>query len=263
MKKYISFIIVILVVLLISIIAIFSYSKYQNKIAYENEWNKNIFNITEFAYFSSASATSNDTGNEAKWDINPYQYVNLAFKVNNQNDYTGKKSKNTIKNIQVENFKIIEAPQIGNLSFNYISPENLSLNELKLENVIENNLSYEVKDFNEQLDYTKPQINRNGGYISFQIVNSNIKNNFVITDITTPLTYNGELLQRAEIDLEDLKYKLAFDVIVTNDLDEQYKCTIEFDAPIKSEMSDDTLYSLGSISNYKTDTNIYNFERIK
>lgn len=263
MKKNTIILISAIIILAISIFTIFLYSNYQNKINMENEWNKTIFNISEIAYFSSGNATSNDTGKEAKWDLNLYQYSNIILKINNQNDYTGKKNKNTIKSLKIENFSVLNEPTIGNLFFYYKNPNELSSSTIIPENLINDQLDYTIKDFEVDLDYTLPQINRNGGYISFQIVNSNIKNNYIVNDISATLIFDGTLLQRAEIPLESLEYKISFDIVITNELDEQYKSTIILDAPIKSEISEDTIFTLGTISSYNSNSNIYTFERIK
>jgi len=263
LKKNTIVLISAIAILTVSILAIFLYSKYQEKVNNELEWNKTIFSISEFGYYSSGNGISNDTGKEAKWDLNLYQYTNIAFKVNNQNDYTGRKNKNTIKELKVENFSVLKTPKIGDISFYYKNPNDLTFASVKPDNLINNELNYSIIDFEVNLDYDLPQINRNGGYVSLQIVNNNIKNNFVIEDVSNALTYDGTLIQKAEIPLENLDYQISFDIIVTNELDEKYKCNVVLDAPIKSEISEDTIYTLGNISSYNSNSNIYKFERIK
>ena len=73
--------------------------------------------------------------------------------------------------------------------------------------------------------------------MTFSYVNSNIKSDYTITDISSPITYDGSLLQKCNVNLEDIQCSLSFDILITNNLDQDFKTTVSIDIPLTSEDS--------------------------
>lgn len=241
MSKRIKILIVIIIVLLVVSVSSYLFIQYQKSENEKIERAKKVFNISQLIVYSSADATQNDTNKEPIWNLNLYQYTNVGIKINNQNDYTGEKNKNTIKELFIDNIQILEKPVLGNLSFYYLNPLDFSKGNIIEENLITDNLKYEVLDFGVSLDSSKPQINKDDGIISLQVINKDIYNNFIISDISNLVTFDGSLLQRANLDLNNLKYKISFDINIVNNLDEKFKCTITIDCPIEKEDSEESI----------------------
>ena len=47
-----------------------------------------------------------------------------------------------------------------------------------------------------------------------------------------PITYDGTLLKKCNISLEDISARISFDVNITNHLDQEFKATLSFDIPL-------------------------------
>ena len=86
----------------------------------------------------------------------------------------------------------------------------------------------------------------------------NIKSDYTITDISSPITYDGSLLKRCEILLNSIRTSISFDIYITNNLNQEFKCSVFIDIPIDTDSS--SLYD-GTIT-LKKDTN-YIFYRYK
>lgn len=87
-------------------------------------------------------------------------------------------------------------------------------------------------------------------------VNEYIKNDYTITDTSNPITYNGSLLKRCQVSLESIACNISFDIYITNNKDENYKCSVYFSIPYEKNGS--SIYD-GSIT-IKEPTN-FNFYR--
>lgn len=254
MRKIIIIIVIILLIITMGL-GIYFYFHYQKKYDQEIENSKTIFNISELFYYSSADAIQNMPESGQLWNLNLYQYTNIAFKINNQNEYTGIKSKNTIKELYIDNIQISSTPLTGTLALYYKNPTLLTTGSIIEDNVIVDKLDYSILDFNVELDYSIPQLNRDGGIISLQILNKDIYDNFIINNTDEIVMYDGTLLSKAGIPLENLSYTISFDIYIINDLGEKFKSTISLDCPLIDEtIPDNTIYS-GFISSYKTNVN--------
>ena len=73
-----------------------------------------------------------------------------------------------------------------------------------------------------------------------------------------PITYDGSLLKKCGILLNNLDSSFSFDIYITNNLDQEFKCTIFINIPTK--LDDKSLYD-GTIT-LKQNTN-YIFYRYK
>lgn len=261
MSKRIKILIAIIIVLLIVSIGSYFFIQYQKNENEKLERAKTVFNISQLIIYSSADATQNDTNKEPIWNLNLYQYTNIGIKINNQNDYTGEKNKNAIKELYIDNIQILEKPILGNLNFYYLNPLDFSKGNIIEENLITDNLNYDVLDFGVSLDSSKPQINKDAGIVSLQIINKDIYNDFIISDISAPVTFDGSLLKRSNLDLNNLKYKISFDINIVNNLDEKFKCTVLIDCPIEKEDSEESI-SNGFIVVDESNLENYKFIRV-
>lgn len=94
--------------------------------------------------------------------------------------------------------------------------------------------------------------------IVLSYINENIKTDYTITDTSNPITYDGSLLKKCGILLNNLDSSFSFDIYITNNLDQEFKCTIFINIPTK--LDDKSLYD-GTIT-LKQNTN-YIFYRYK
>ena len=68
--------------------------------------------------------------------------------------------------------------------------------------------------------------------ITLSYINQNIKTDYTLTDTSIPITYDGSLLKRCNIDLNSIACNISFDIYITNYLDEEFKTTVFIDIPL-------------------------------
>jgi hypothetical protein len=138
MKKKIFFIIIILVILLaIIIINLVRLNKNTNQEQLLTEE----FCVNQIYYYSSANAISNTTNYQnPEWNLNIYQYTDIAIYVNRLFENT---QQNYIKRVYLSDFNILEKESSDVLIY-YLNPTKFGSEEIESENVIENELEYNV-----------------------------------------------------------------------------------------------------------------------
>ena len=131
----------------------------------------------------------------------------------------------TIEKVILNNFQISEEPKKGNISI--FQP---SINEKELFENIDKYKSQEILFTGEQL--TKMQelkISNQGGIIAFRIANQNL-GNYVSND--KEIDYKN-LLKKINIDEEEIKASISFDVSIVLSEGVQYRTTINLEVPIE------------------------------
>ena len=89
-------------------------------------------------------------------------------------------------------------------------------------------------------------------------INQNIKTDYTILDTSTPITYNGSLLNRCNISLESVSCALSFDIYIENNKNEKFKTCVYLEIPYKHL---DNSITDGSITvTQDTNFNFYRYE---
>ena len=164
---------------------------------------------------------------------NIYQYTDIAFFIDSPQEE--KTSKNTLKDVTIENINFSTPPSSGEPSLYFKSINNFARSELNDENKIEDKLDFSITS-EDSTDLSTPVLYNNlANPITLSYINSNIKTDYTITDTSTPITYDGTLLSRCAVPLDDISCSFSFDVFVINNQDEKYKCTVFIDVPLSSD----------------------------
>ena len=259
--KIILTIIIIILICIVIFLASLVFQKYVLKKSFEEDIlsfaNKNqstIFIVDSITLFSSADAKyKTNTANNFTIQ-NLYQYTDIALFIKNTSDEDT--LENTLKNVRIENIQFSNAPKLGEPNLYFKSINNFAKSDIVEENRITDSFEFAVSSSNEA-DLSTPTLYNNlANPLTLSYVNSNIKSDYTITDISSPITYDGSLLQTCNINLEDIHCTLSFDIHITNNLDEDFKTTVSIDIPLSSE--DKTIFD-GTLT-IKQDTN-YTFYR--
>ncbi len=56
---------------------------------------------------------------------------------------------------------------------------------------------------------------------------------YTITDTSIPITYDGSLLKKCNIDLNSINCNLSFDINITNNLNQNFKTTVFIEIPLQ------------------------------
>lgn len=255
-------ILVLLVVLIVSSIFLgFGYDMihldFKKKTSFEQDMvkrasyqEKNIFEISKILLFSSGAATQNETTNKASWNVNVSQFCDIAIFINHHSE-NGLTSENTIKELYIDDINYLESPTLGTPILYYKNEKDFGKLSYVEENKIENDLHYTIIPYDQEKDTSKPQIyDSSFSPICLGFVNENIKKNYTISDISTPLTYNGNILKRCSVGLNSIATRISFKLHIINQVDYHFVTAITLDIPLKNENT--TIYD-GTLTKEITD----------
>lgn len=256
-KKIILTIITILLLLIVFFLTYIVSKKYILKNEFEKSIlpfaDKNqttIFEINKIVLFSSSDAKNKNISANNYTIENLYQYTDIALFISTPLEE--KNLKNTFKKVSIENINYITKPTLGEPKLYFKSISNISKSDIADENIIQEKLEFNITSEDEANLNAPTLYNNLANPITLSYINHNIKSDYTLTDTSTPITYDGSLLKKCNILLNDISCSLSFDIFVTNNLDENFKCTVFIDIPL--EDSNKTIYD-GNIL-LKKDTNL-------
>ena len=187
---------------------------------------------------------------------NLYTYTDIALFINNNSDtYT---MENTLKSLKIENIKINNLPKIGTPNLYYKDLNKFANSEFLDENKINSMLDFTIIS-DDTADFSTPVLYNNcANPIVLSLVNQNIKTDYTITDTSIPITYDGTLLTRCNVNIQDIACSLSFDIYIVNNNNEKFKTTVYLEIPYSD--SESSILD-GSITVFK-DTNFifYKYE---
>lgn len=208
---------------------------------YEEEGEKQIpFNIAKMLIVSSVNGVQN-TESEHVWDIEVSQ-VNDIYVYIERN----KNEDETIKEVVFENFKTYPE-DMSNIKIYRPTGELEKLYLYSTEDYKEKSIAFlgTVKD-----DMKNLEIANIGGMCGFRLSNENL-GKFVSDEETEEIIYDGRLLEKIGISNENVKLKLAFDIIIKTDDGINYRGNVIVDMPGE-----------GLIEEGKTTIEINDFENV-
>lgn len=262
-KKHLKIIFLILAIILLIFLIVIISNRFINKSIFANEMNsfaqkneKTIFSINECIFFSSCDV-KNRTNSSTTFTIeNLYQYTDIALFLNNNSDnFT---LENTLKNVKINNINFYTSPSLGTPGLYYKNLNHFAQSDIIDNNLISDELNFNISsDDNTSLD-TPTLYNNCANPIVLSYINQNIKSDYTITDTSKSITYDGSLLKTCGILLNSINCSLSFDIYITNNLNQEFKCTVYLNIPL--EESSNSIYN-GSVT-LKQNTN-YKFYRYK
>jgi len=215
-------------------------------IKYDVEGEKRLpFAISKILLVSTVDGHVVDDPNNI-WNIGVTQVNDIFMYINK-----GIEGDTTIKEIKFENFNVEKAPQKGRLKL------------LRPTGELSNLYTHSEQDYlNESITYTGGviddmkalEIANNGGILGFRFSIEDLGS--YISNETQEITYDGRLLSNLGIGIEEIKFNVSFDIIITTSNNVSYKGTIKLDMPV------DTVIEEGSSSIEITDFSDVIFKRI-
>lgn len=222
-KKYLKIVLAIVIFTIILFILGIMLLKYN----VEGETNMP-FRISKIAIISSSEGIDQEEPN-SKWAFNINQ-SNDIFLYLDQNEAYGKTE--AIKSIKIDNIKT-EGNKKDNINiYKPESQEEKKIFKNKEENKIQT-IEY-LADMQSNLKQLK--ISNQGGIIAFRCSLDNLA---TYTSNEEQISHS-ELLKKANINPEDLKIKLTFDLNLKLESKKEYKATIILDLPIENVVQEGT-----------------------
>ena len=262
-KEFILTIITVIMFIIVFILCYLLFYKYVLKRNFENSVldfssknKKTIFEIKDITFFSNCDV-KNKSASSSNFTIeNLYQYTDMALFISSPE--SNKSYENTLKSVYIDNIKFTKTPTLGSPSLYYKNISNFAKSDITDNNLINNRLDFNITN-NEDANLDTPTLYNNlANPIVLSYVNSNIKTDYTITDTSSPITYDGTLLKKCDVLLSTIESSLSFDIYITNNLDQEFKCSIYIDIPLETD--NETIYD-GKVT-LKKETN-FTFYRYK
>lgn len=239
-KKKILTIITLILFIIVFILAYLLFQKYILKINFENSVlpfasknEKNIFKVNKIVLFSNCDA-KNKTASSTNFTIeNLYQYTDIAIFIDSPAQE--KTLENTLKSVSIKNINFSTPPSLGEPKLYFKGLSSFAKSDLVEENLIKDSLDFTITSEDETNLDTPVLYNNLANPLTISYVNTNIKSDYTITDTSVPITYDGSLLKRCNVSLEDIKCNFSFDIYITNNLDQEFKTTVFIDIPLETD----------------------------
>ncbi|MBP3596022.1 MAG: hypothetical protein J6J60_01275 [Clostridia bacterium] len=173
---------------------------------YEVEGEKTLpFNIEKILVISTVDGKKNEDAQNL-WNISLSQ-VNDVFIYMNKNEDINKDI--TIKDITLENFKVSTTPKKGTLKLYRPTGELNNLYTYSQEDYLNKSLTFTGAKID---DLKNLEISNIGGVMAFRTAIENLGS--YVSNEDVEIAYNGSLLSKVGITLEDIKFNLSFDMII-------------------------------------------------
>lgn len=239
-KKNLKRIILLVIVLIILVVALILSLKY------EKEGEKNLpFGISKILVVNTLEGARSDNPNFI-WDLDIKQNndVYIYFEKLDESQ--------VLDNITIDNFKITEMPLKGDISVYRPTGEFSNLYKDSEVDLIDNQIVYTAGKYD---NLESLEVSMQGGVVAFRISNEEIEKYSSNED--TEIVYDGTLLMKTQTTLEDIKFKINFDLTIETKDGLKFKGTIELGMPLEE------LISTGKSTIEITDFENVVFKRIK
>lgn len=192
------------------------------EIADENE--DTIFNIQKILLYSSANAVDNSEDQSLK-DMSISQFTDISIYIDNTSTISELTDENTVKQLYIDSIVATSNSDIGTKILNYKNP--LNFGKYKAIDAPENNrIDFNIintNSENETNDYTNPAFYTDcSNPISLGYMNKDILTNYSVSQDANMVSFNGKVLQEANIKLEDINYALTFKIHIVNNLNQKF-----------------------------------------
>lgn len=206
--------IVIIAVIVISIIAVIL-------LKYNVEGEMDMpYLLKKMVIISTANGTNTPT-DENRWNININQNTDIYFDIERNTEH---KSTENIKKIKIQNIQITGTEKYTPKAY-MPSSETEKMFTYTDNNIIQNELIYEV---DKDKDTQNKKITTEGGIIAISFCNPNIA---TYKGNEEKMNYDGTLLKKAGITLEQIKSTIKFDLVLETVSGKKYKTEINLHTP--------------------------------
>lgn len=169
--------------------------------------------------------TSNNEDANNLWNISLTQNNNVFIYLSKD-----KKTEDTIKEIKIENFQIISKPSKGTIKVYRPTGDLENLYEHSKQNYLDSSITYTgaTSDTLKNLE-----IGNSGGMLGLRLSLENL-GSYISNNYEEELVYDGSLLQKMGMDLDDIKFSISFDLLIHLNSDIVYKGTINLNLPTEN-----------------------------
>lgn len=171
----------------------------------------------------SKVSTSNNDDPENLWNISLEEDNDVYLYITKSDS----NSKETIKNVTLDNFTVTKSAKIGTPIIYRPTGDLNNLYDLSKQNYLGSSITYTGA----KVDTLKTlEIRNEGGVIGFRASLEDL-GNYVSNNYDEEIKYDGNLLTKAGISLEDVEFTVSFDILITLNSNVTFKGTLNIDFP--------------------------------
>lgn len=191
------------------------------------------FELSKISIISSVEGTDIEDGIN-KWNLNVSQNNDVYLYINKNEEYN---KKEIIDSIKLDNFSIKENSKIGELKL--FKPDSSTQNYI-LKNISENEVN-EIEFIGSMNSSIKDlKISNQGGLVIFRYAVNNIGNYISNNEKEVINSNSNELLKKLNINNDDLKFSISFDISINLNSGKSYKANIDLDFPVNDVVNEGT-----------------------
>lgn len=210
----------------------FSRNNYANQMEEIAEENKNpIFSVQRVLLYSSANAVDNSE-NQSLSNVAISQFTDISIFIDNAQTISDLTDENTVKELYIDNISMTTKSENGQKLLNYKNPLNFGKyqNITKPENDrIDFNI-VNTNDENENHNYDEPTFYTDcSNPISLGYLNKDLLTNYSVSDNSKSISFNGKVLQEANVNLDDINATLNFSIHIVNNLNQKFSYNMKLD----------------------------------
>lgn len=224
-KKIFNICIIIVIIVAIIFVALMMILNYA-----ENGETNMPFNLSKITIISTVDGK--DVGDETnRWNLQVNQNNDIYIYIAKNENY---KKTQTIKSVTINNFNIKVAPVEGNITI--YKP---SVNEVSIFKNLDENITQEIViNGDTSTDIQNLKISNQGGIVAFRCANNNLGT--YISNDDEEINYK-DLLGKMNINEENLKTKITFDMIIELNSGTKFKAeSIEVEFPVDNITTEGT-----------------------
>lgn len=236
---FVILLIALFVVFLLYYVFVFSKSFARNQFANDminisDENENSIFSVQKLLLYSSANAIDNSENQSLK-NMSICQYTDLSIYIDNLETVSDLTDENTVKELYIDNIVMTSNADRGNKLLNYKNP--LDFGKFKMLQAPENNrIDFTIVNTNtenENHDYSKPTFYTDcSNPITLGFMNKDILTNYSVSQDSSTVSFNGKVLQEANIPIEDINYTLSFSIHIVNNLNQKFVYNMKLDVDL-------------------------------
>ncbi|HIU52398.1 MAG TPA: hypothetical protein IAB70_07325 [Candidatus Merdicola faecigallinarum] len=213
-------------------------SSYANELVDIANQDKNpIFKIEKIILHSSADAIDNSDNQDLK-DLSVCQYTDIAIYINNTSTIKELTNENTIQSLTIDQISLENSSNRGKRNLNYKLPYNFGKFRLLTENssgkidfnILRNNQDYESNSYAGPTFCTDCSVPITLGY-----VNQDIIEHYSVKGDSNQISFNGKILENANIPLADLETTIKFRINITSNAGKKYSYYVHTSIPLKGQ----------------------------
>lgn len=223
------------VCMIIIIIAVIVFVAGIMVLKYQVEGETNMpFKITKITLISTSDGIDkNQEGDATNWAFDINQNNDIYIYVEKNDNY---KKEEAIRSIVIDNLNVQRNKELGMVKFYRPNVSNTGGN---FSNTEENEIQKIEYTGGMESDIKNLVISNQGGIILFRYANNNVAQYTSDISTTDTITTN-QLLKVANVNEEDLKAKLSFDLTITTEDGKEYKANITLDVPVEDVVENGT-----------------------